>query len=317
MPSIVPIHYVNSFNSNVFLLSQQKESRLAPYARVESQKAEMDFYDYYDVATEPTERVNKYADLQAGETLRNRRMVGLRDYEKTEYVSHLDKLRMIHDPQAPISQAFQASFGRKMDRILIEALLGDVREGKTGQNTIQFLNTQRVVAHDGTTTTGVGLNVKTLRAVKKLFNKNEAIGDGEELIMAITSEEEDSMLGDNQLTSNDYAVVKALVNGSVDSFMGFRFIRTELLPITSTNTINYVVTSGVYGTGAGSIAGGKSRSCIAFVKGAVILAKAEDMVTKIDVLPTKGDVIQIFAKMSIGATRIEDKKVVQVVTAQP
>lgn len=313
--SIVPIHYVNAFNSNVFLLSQQMESRLMPFARVEKQNAEMEFYDYYDKASEPVERTNKYADLQAGETNRGRRMASIVDYDKTEWISHVDKLRMIHDPQHPITQSFSAAFGRKIDRILIEGLLGTAYEGKQGQTAVALPNTQKVVAFDGTTTTGVGLNVKTLRAVKKKFHQNEAVKDGEEILMVVTAEEIDSMLGQVEVTSADYNSIKALVNGAVDTFMGFRFIRTELVPRPAA-TVTYTVTNGVYGTGAGTVTAARGRRCIAFTKGAVLLAQAEAMTTIISRLDTKGDVIQIFSKMTIGSTRLEDVKVVEVVTSE-
>ena len=36
--SIIPVHYVNAFNSNVWHLAQQKGSRLAGLVRVEIQK---------------------------------------------------------------------------------------------------------------------------------------------------------------------------------------------------------------------------------------------------------------------------------------
>lgn len=313
--SIVPIHYVNAFNSNVFLLSQQMESRLSPFARMETQKAEAEFYDYYDETAEPTERVNKYADIQAGETNRNRRMVTIVDYDKAEYVSHVDKLRMIHDPQDPITKAFAAAFGRKIDRILIDGLLGTAYEGKQGQTAVSLPNSQKVVAFDGTTTSGVGLNIKTLRAIKKKFAQNEAVRDGEELVLAVTAEEIDSLLGQTEVTSADYNSVKALVNGVVDTFMGFRFIRTELIPRPAAN-VTYTITNGVFGAGTGTVTAAKGRRCIAFVKGAVLFASAESMTTLIDRLATKGDVIQIYSKMTVGATRLEDKKVVEVITSE-
>ena len=40
------------------------------------------------------------------------------------------------------------------------------------------------------------------------------------------------------------------------------------------------------------------------------------MTTLIDRLATKGDVIQIYSKMTVGATRLEDKKVVEVITSE-
>lgn len=310
--SIVPVHYVNSFNANVWHLAQQKESRLSGLVRSETQKAEKQFWDFYGISDEPTERVSKYADLVPGETTRGRRMLTLKNYEKVEYVDHLDKLKMIHDPQGPISQAFQMSFGRKIDRIILAALLGTGYEGKEGATPVVLPTSQKLVAFDGVTTTGVGLNVKTLRAIKKKFAQNEMEG---EIVMVVTAEEIDSLLALTEVTSADYNSVKALVNGAVDSFMGIRFVRTELVERPAAN-VTYTVTNGAYGAGGGTVTAAKGRRCIAFVKQGILLAKAEDMTTLIDRLPHKGDTIQIFSKMSLGATRLEEKCVLEVVTSE-
>lgn len=310
--SIVPIHYVNSFNSNVWHLSQQKSSRVSPLVRVEMQKAEKQFWDFYGLSDEPTERVNKYADLSPGETVRGRRMCTYKNYEKTEYVDHLDKLNMIHDPQSPISQAFQMAFGRKMDRIVISASLGTAYEGKEGATPVVLPTSQKLVAFDGSTTTGVGLNIKTLRAIKKKFEQNEVEG---EIALIVTAEEIDSLLAEDKVTSADFNTIRALVAGAVDQFMGIRFVRTELVERPAAN-VTYTVTNGAYGAGTGTVTASKGRRCIAFVKQGLLMVKAEDMTTMVDRLPTKGDVIQIFSKMSIGATRMEEKCVMEVVTSE-
>jgi hypothetical protein len=312
MSSIVPVHYVNSFNSNVWHLSQQKSSRLSPLVRTEMQKAEKEYWDFYDLADEPTERVNKYADVTPGETQRGRRACTYKNYEKTEFVDHLDKLNMIHDPQAPISQAFQAAYGRKMDRIILAGALGTAYTGKEGTVPVVLPTSQKLVAFDGTTTSGVGLNVKTLRAIKKKFAQNEVEGD---IVLIITAEETDSLLAQTEVTSADYANVKALVNGAVDSFMGIRFVQTELVERPASN-VTYTASNGAYGAGAGTVQAAKGRRCIAFVKQGLLMVKAEDMTTTISVRNDKGDVIQIFSKMSIGATRLEEKCVMEVVTSE-
>ena len=312
-PSIVPVHYVNAFNSNVWHLSQQKASRLAGLVRTEVQKAEKEFWDYYDVADEPTERVNKYADVVPSETSRGRRMITFKNYEKTEFFDHLDKLKMIHDPQGPVSQAFQSSYGRKMDRIILEAALGTAYSGKEGTTPVVLPTSQKLVAFDGTTTTGVGLNIKTLRAIKKKFNQNEVEG---EIGMIVTAEEIDSLLGTTEVTSADFNTVQALVSGAVDQFMGIRFIRTELVERPAAN-VTYTVTNGAYGAGTGTVTAAKGRRCIAFVKQGILLAKAEDMTSEISKRNDKGDVIQLYSKMSIGAARMEEKCVMEVVTSEP
>lgn len=312
MSTIVPVHYVNAFNSNVWHLSQQKASRLGNLVRVEMQKAEKQFWDFYGLSDAPVERTVKYADLVAGETTRGRRMATYKNYEKTEYVDHLDKLNMIHDPQSPISQAFQSSFGRLIDSLILEGSLGTAYEGKEGSTPVVLPTSQKLVAFDGTTTTGVGLNIKTLRAIKKKFEQNEVEG---EINLVVTAEEIDSLLAEKEVTSADWNSVKALVNGAVDQFMGIRFIRTELVARPGSN-VTYTVTNGAYGSGTGTVTAAKGRRCVAFVKQGLLLVKAEDMTTMIDRVVTKGDTIQIFAKMSVGATRLEEKCVLEVVTSE-
>lgn len=312
MASIVPVHFVNAFNSNVWHLAQQKASRLSSLVRVEMQKAEKQFWDFYGISDAPSERVNKYADIVPSETTRGRRMATYKNYEKAEYVDHLDKLNMIHDPQSPISQAFQSAFGRKMDQIILAAALGTAYEGKEGATPVVLPTTQKLVAFDGATTTGVGLNVPTLRAIKKKFEQNEVEG---EICLVVTAEEIDSLLGITAVTSADFNSIKALVNGAVDQFMGIRFIRTELVERPAAN-VTYTVTNGAYGAGTGTVTAAKGRRCVAFVKQGLLMVKAEDMTTLVDRLPTKGDVIQIYSKMSIGATRLEEKCVIEVVTSE-
>lgn len=317
--SIVPVHYVNAFNSNVWHLAQQKGSRLSGLVRVEMQKAEKAYWDYYDVADEPTERVSKYADVVPTETSRGRRQTVFSNYEKTEFFDHLDELKMIHDPKSPVSEAFQNSFGRKMDRIIIAGALNTAYSGKAGATSVVLPTTQKLVAFDGTTTTGVGLNVKTLRAIKKKFNKNEVEG---EIVLLCNADDIDSLLAEQSVTSEDFNTVKALVAGAVDQFMGIRFVRLELLPLLTADigegaigNVTYTVTNGVYGAGTGTVTAANGHRCIAFVKQGLIMVKAEDMTSKISERNDKGDVIQLYAKMSLDATRLEEKCVMEVITS--
>lgn len=310
--AIIPVHYVNAFNSNVWHLAQQKGSRLANLVRVEMQKAEKAFWDYYDLSDEPTERVSKYADVVPTETSRGRRMTTFVNYEKAEFFDHLDTLKMIHDPKSPVSEAFQNSFGRKMDKIILAGALGTAYAGKSGTTSVVLPTSQKLVAFDGTTTSGVGLNVKTLRAIKKKFAQNEVEG---EIVLVVTAEEIDSLLSLTEVTSADYNTIKALVAGTVDAFMGIRFVRTELVERPAAN-VTYTVTNGAYGAGTGTVTASKGRRCVAFVKQGVIMVKAEDMTSKISERNDKGDVIQLYSKMSLDATRLEEKCVMEVVTSE-
>lgn len=317
--SIIPVHYVNAFNSNVWHLAQQKGSRLSGLVRVEMQKSEKAYWDYYDLADEPTERISKYADIVPTETSRGRRQTTFVNFEKAEFFDHLDSLKMIHDPKSPVSEAFQNSFGRKMDRIIIAGALNTAYSGKAGATSVVLPTSQKLAAFDGTTTTGVGLNVKTLRAIKKKFGKNEVEG---EITLICNTDDTDSLLAETAVTSSDFNTVKALVNGAVDQFMGIRFISTELCPLLTADIgegaigdVTYTVTNGVYGAGTGTVTAANGHRCVAFVKQGLILVKAEAMTSKISERNDKGDVIQLYAKMSMDATRLEEKCVMEVITS--
>lgn len=307
--SIIPVHYVNAFNSNVWHLAQQKGSRLAGLVRVEMQKSEKAYWDYYDLADEPTERISKYADIVPTETSRGRRQTTFVNYEKAEFFDHLDSLKMIHDPKSPVSEAFQNSFGRKMDKIILAGAIGTAYSGKSGATSVVLPTSQKLAAFDGSTTTGVGLNVKTLRAIKKKFNKNEVEG---EIVLVCTADDIDALLAETAVTSEDFNTVKALVAGAVDSFMGIRFVRTELAGAALAANVTYTVTNGTIGAGTGTITAANGHDCVAFVKQGVIMVKAEDMTSKISERNDKGDVVQLYSKMSLDATRLEEKCVMQV-----
>ena len=93
-----------------------------------------------------------------------------------------------------------------------------------------------------------------------------------------------------QITSADYNSVKALVSGQIDTFLGFKFIRSQRLGTDST----------------------PSRQCLAFTKSAIGLALGADIQTKISERADKNYATQVFLSMTIGATRIEEEKMVEI-----
>jgi len=299
--------FVKQYSSNVFHLSQQKGSRLAGMVRKESQKSEAAFYDRIGSVT-AQRKVGRHSDTTYQDTPHSRRRVTLEDFFYADLCDKEDKLRMIMDPKSEYAQAAMWALGRAMDDVIIEAALGAAYGGKEGGSTVNMANANKVSCFDGTTTTGVGLNVKVLRAVKKKFGQNE-VEEGD-LYFAVTSEQLDNLLGETEVTSQDFASVKALVQGDVDTFMGFKFVRIERLKVTSAAT-TYNVTNGIVGSGTGTLPAG-ARRCFAWKRDGIMLSVAEDVKARIDELPGKHYAYQIYASMGIGATRMEEVKVVEV-----
>ena len=76
------------------------------------------------------------------------------------------------------------------------------------------------------------LTVGKLRRALTMLQKNEAWSDerrayGDELVLACSSSQINALLQQPEVTSYDYNTVRALAEGKIDTFLGFRIIRTE------------------------------------------------------------------------------------------
>ena len=302
---------VKQFSSNVFHLSQQKMSRLRNFCRIETQSSEAAFYDRIG-SVEAQQKIGRHSDTTFQDTPHSRRRVTLNEYFHADLVDKEDKLKIIQNPESEYAQAFAMALGRKIDDIIIASALNAASAGKEGGSSVVLPSSQKIVAHDGTILTGVGLNVQTLRAVKKKFNQNET-GDSD-LFFAFSAEQLDDLLGETLVVNVDTAAIKALVNGDVDSYMGFKFLRTERLTSQDASVTNVVYNkdTGEFGAGTGTISAGTVCHCIAWQKEGVLLAIAQDVMGRIDERNDKHFAKQVYASLSMGGTRLEEEKVVQV-----
>lgn len=305
--------FVKSYHANVFHLSQQMNSRLAMNCRQETQNSESDFWDRIG-AVSAQDKVGRHADTTYSDTPHSRRRVTLKDKFYADLVDKEDKIRMLMSPESEYVKAAVMALNRAKDDEFISQALGNAYGGVDGGTAVALPIAQKVAAHDGTTTSGVNLNVRTLRAVAKVFDDND-IDESLKKYMAISSSQKQSLLAQTEITNADFNTVRALVDGKINEFMGFEFIRIQRLPRSSSN-VTYTVTSGLTGAGTGTITAANSRRCIAWAYDGMLFATASDIQAKIDVLPTKHYSTQVYASLHMGATRMEEEKVVEVICSE-
>ena len=95
--------------------------------------------------------------------------------------------------------------------------------------------------YDGTATGGanpLGLTLEKLKAARRTMLRLEAIGQDDIVNCFLTSTQFNDLLGIDEIINSDFAVRKALAEGSVTTFMGFRFIQTERLGLNSDGSNN-------------------------------------------------------------------------------
>jgi hypothetical protein len=291
------------------MLSQQQGTRLEGKVRTESQKGKSQYFDRIGTVA-ATLRTGRHAATPQVDTPHSRRMVTLNDYEWADLIDDQDKIRMLIDPSSEYAMAAAWAFGRTKDDVIISAALGSAYGGEAGATAVVLPDAQKYAANTGAALSN--LNVNTLRGVKALMDADEVEG---KRYIACTSSQIQSLLGETQVTSADYNGVKALVQGEVNSFMGFEFVRLERLNVTTATSANQTTGGGVNGAVAGNIVAltGTNRACFAWAQQGLLLAKGEDFVTKMSERDDKGYAMQVYCRMSIGSTRMEEEQVVEII----
>jgi hypothetical protein len=285
---------VNSYHANIQLKFQQRGSRLRNYVRVESQNSEFDFFDRIG----PTAAVkvkNRHSDTPLISTPHDRRRNATEDYDWADLIDRRDKLRMLADPTSSYVTNAVYALGRSMDEEIVRAAFGTSYSGKTGSTAIVFPAASKVAVDywDITGSGNTNLTLGKLRKIRLLFDLEEAVDwdAAEELYMAVTAWQINSMLRDDKLTDIDTAAVKALVNGSIDTFMGIKFIRVHpsILPKS-----------------------GDIRRCPVWTRQGILLGVADEILTDVGPRRDKRNSVQVYVCASFGATRMWEEQVVEV-----
>lgn len=312
MSTQVTTAFVQQYRSNVAFLAQQKGSRLRMAVRNETQVGKSEFFDQIG-STAAVKKTSRHAATPRVDTPHSRRRVTMNDYEWADLIDKQDKVRMLIDPTSEYAQAAAWSLGRSMDDEIIAAATGVAYTDETGATTTNLGTGNRCVAVASSAISN--LNVNTLILAKQILDGFDVDPD-EERYFAINSSALASLLQQTQVTSHDYNSVKALVEGKLDTFLGFKFIRLERLLATA-NAANYSTTTGIVsGSGTAVTLAAGIKSCFAWAKSGLLLSTGMDISGQIDVLPTMSYATQVYASGSFGSTRMEENRVVEVIVSQ-
>ena len=138
----------------------------------------------------------------------------LADWDADEYTDIFNSKEVNFDEVRELSYTIASALGRRRDQIKIDAMAAGTYSATptAGQGYLVGTDIGGV---------GTGWNIEKLRAAKKALDKREVPNMDRHI--AITPDGLEDLLGEPELTSADYASVKALVQGEVNTFMGFTF----------------------------------------------------------------------------------------------
>ena len=286
----IPNHFTTQFDSNWKHLVQQKNSKLKEYVTLDSIEGKEKSYNQLD-ATSMTQITDRSGDTRITNQAMAKRWIRPQQYDCAKLVDEFDEqfLGEVVLPTSPIIQSHGAAYARTCDKIIIDALGGTAYTGTTGTTATTLPAGQKIAANyvESGAVANSGLTIAKLRAAKFLFDSNE-VDEEEERIMVVSAKQLQDLLRDDKITSADFNSVRALVDGTLNTFMGFKFRRSQQLPLAT-----------------------DIRSCFAYVKSGVILAE-RGLKTMMDVRPDLSHSLQIRSVASLAAVRMEEKKVVEI-----
>lgn len=301
--------FVEGFKDNIHMLSQQKAPLVWGKSRRETQNTEVDSYERIG-ESEANDIVDRHGDTPLNNTPHSRRQVTLQDADWGDLIDSLDRVRLLIRPDDAYVKAAVFALNRKKDDVFIAAALGIARAGKKGTVSVSLPEDRKLVAVDSAGGGSSRMNVFTLTMMQFKFDEAE-VDDDVLKHFAWSGKARQQMLNDTQATSADYASVKALTTGKIDTFMGFQFHKTERLPVTAAAT-DYVAATGQVETGGGSVLAAGARRCFAWVEDGMVSSFAEELFVDIGPRRDKRLSTQIYARHSVGAVRLEEDLVLEV-----
>lgn len=279
------ISYANKFKADFMLLTQQMNSKLRMTVRDDPDFLEGK-YGYFDRihSTHSVKSTGRHEPSPLIPTEHSRRRIVRDTFKWGDMVDRKDVRRMMKNPSNRYVQNARAAFQRDVDRTIIAAARGtaysiDADEAASG---VALPSSQKVAVASS------GLTLAKLLTTREIIRATE-LPETEEIFFVINNQQMTNLLNTTEVKSADYNTVKALAEGKVDTFMGFKFIETTLLPKVST-----------------------TRYCLAFAKRGLGVALDGEPLTRMSEDASFSYNWRMYMEWELGATRIEDEVVVEV-----
>lgn len=283
--------FVKQFQANVMHTVQQKGSRLRGSVFLKPGIIGEEAYQEQIAPDTATKKTTRHADTPITLPDHRRRRITLFDWEVAKLLDKSDKLKMLLDPTSDYVQNGAKALGRSMDDEIIAAASGTAYAGKAGGTSTtlaSFDSGSHQVAVGGT-----NLTLTKLLTARELLNASD-VDEEEDQYCIVTAKMMTSLLNTTEVKNADYNSVKALVQGQLDTFLGFNFIRTQRLALDASS----------------------SRLCLCYARTGIVLGTAQDITTRVSERADKSYSTQTFLSMGIGATRLEEAKVVEIACSE-
>lgn len=288
--SAIPDFYPDQFSTNWQDRLQQDESRLVGAVTRDDFKGERKKFNLV-TAFESSEITSRLEETPVQEFAGSEYWLYQNPCHIPTWFDKYDDhfLGQVVLPTSDTVRGHAKELNRKIDDAVIGAFFNSRFIGPAGTISDSFPAAQDVAVNyvETGSPANSGLTIAKLRRASKRLNEAEV--PMSDRYIAVTAQELEDLLRTTEVTSIDYNNVKALVNGTLDTFMGFKFIHTERLPISA----------------------GDVTSVPVWHKDGIKLALGERG-SSMNIIPTRNDALLIRSHLMRGAVRTQNEMVVRI-----
>jgi hypothetical protein len=290
----IPNHFIEQYTTNVAHLLQIQGNKMRPYVTEGSYKGEGAVAVDQFGAVEMQEVTSRFQPMGRVDAAVDRRWLHPVDYDLPQMVDTFDKLRLMIDPQGPLAQAAVKAAGRRIDQIIFDAFFSDAKTGKNGGTTTAFDTTNHRVDAAVGASADTGLNVDKILQAIRLLEDNDVDTEMEMPVLAITPKQHENLKRQTQVINTDYFTKGGgpvfAGDGRITEFAGVKIVVSRLVP---SNT--------------------SYRLCPMWVPSGMHLGVWSDVQARVDERPDIAGVpFQLYTKLTMGATRLEEGRVIQI-----
>ena len=271
------------FSRNVVPLAQQRYSKfygdVMQKSDVNAKSFSQDQIGSWDMAAKGGLNV----DTPENDPNLQRRWAYISTYADARLLDRSINLQILSDPKSEMTMNAAKAIGRTMDDVIYTSALGAAATGENGGGSATLGAGQIIL--DG----GTGLTVDKFRQAGAILDNNDV--EEWDRCAWVTPTGIQQLLGDTQATSADFVNVKNLLNGSIDTFYGFKVRWSTRLSITA-----------------------NIAQCVFFQQSGICAGTPEMLYIRTDERADKSYSWQVYYELNIGSVRLEEDKVVRVDT---
>lgn len=288
----IPTFYAQQFATNIALLLQQKGSMLRDLVLSGSHVGKQASPVEQVGAIAAQKVTGRYQPMGRVDAPTDRRWVFPVDYDLPQLIDSYDKLRLLIDPTSSFVQDAVFAMGRAMDDEIIAAFTGTSKTGVDGSTSTTLPSGQKVAVNFGASA-DIGLTVAKLREALRILRANFVDLKTDPVYCIVKAKQMDNLLAEAQVINMDYNDRPVLVDGVVQRFLGINIVHCERLALDGTDTDADVIP--------------------VYAKSGMYLGMWGDIATDIDRRKDlQGLPWQAYVYATFGATRLEEKKMVQI-----